>query len=111
MVWGTVISVPRSPNIAREVALNLGLYNVPGVTVTRACATGFQAIASAAEKIAMGHAEIVVAGGVDVTSDAPVPHKKEVIDQLRKMQRQAPLAQVRSLMQLKLKDFFPQPPN
>lgn len=110
VVWGTVIAVPRSPNIAREVALNLGLYNVPGVTVSRACATGFQAIASAAEKIAMGHAEIVVAGGVDVTSDAPVPHKKEVIDQLRKMQRQAPLAQARNLMQLKLKDFFPQPP-
>ena len=30
IVWGTVLAVPRSPNIAREVALNLGMYRTPG---------------------------------------------------------------------------------
>ena len=56
IVWGTVVSVPRSPNVAREVALNLGLFNTPGFTISRACASGFQSIASAAESLWMGHA-------------------------------------------------------
>ena len=33
-----------------------------------------------------GACHIAVAGGVDVTSNAPVPHKKELIDKLRELQ-------------------------
>ena len=33
IIWGTVIAVPTAPNIAREVALNLGMYRVPGYSV------------------------------------------------------------------------------
>ena len=103
VVWGTVVSVPRSPNVAREVALNLGLYNTPGFTISRACASGFQSIASAAESLWMGHANIAVAGGVDVTSNAPVPHKKEVIDKLRALPKASTgnkLATIAAYMQI-----------
>ena len=72
MKWLTILfgnrdCCPPCPNIAREVALNHNMYRTPGFTVTRACATGLQAIASAQEMIRAGNADIVVAGGVDVT--------------------------------------------
>ena len=110
IVWGTVVSVPSSPNVAREVALNLGLYNTPGFTISRACASGFQSIASAAESLWMGHATIAVAGGVDVTSNAPVPHKKEVIDKLRAMPKASTGSKLSTIAGLRPSDFFPVPP-
>lgn len=111
IVWGTVISVPTAPNIAREIALDLGMYRTPGYTVTRACATGFEAVASAANMIRLGEAEIVVAGGVDITSNAPVPHKKEVIDKLKDLPK-APLGKkLQTLASMSPKDLLPNPPS
>lgn len=110
VVWGTVIAVPSSPNIAREVCLNLGMYRVPGFTVTRACATGLQAAASAAEMIQLGHADVVIAGGVDVTSHAPVTYKKRVIDHLQKAQRQKGVQLMQTIAQINPLDLLPSPP-
>ena len=106
-VWGTVIAVPRSPNIAREVAMNLGLYRTPGFSVTRACATGFQAVATAAEMIGSGHAEIVIAGGVDVISHAPVTYRKSVIDTLQKAQKAKGAALLKTLAGFNPLHLFP----
>lgn len=110
VIWGTVISVVRAPNVAREVALNLNMYSVPGFTVSRACATGFQSISSAAQMIQTGQADIVLAGGVDVTSAAPVVHKKKVIDLLQKAQKAKGMALVQTIAQLNPLDLFPTPP-
>lgn len=110
IVWGTVISVPHAPNVAREVALDLGLYRLPGYTVTRACATGFQSVASAARMILAGEASVVLAGGVDVVSHAPVVHKKHVIDLLQTAQRKKGLAMVQTLAKLNPLDLLPSPP-
>ena len=111
MIWGTVIAVPSAPNIAREVALNLGMYRVPGYSVTRACATGLQVVANAAEAIWAGAADVVVAGGVDVTSDTPVPHRKSVIDTLNQAQRAKGMDLLRTLAQINPKDLLPKPPS
>ncbi len=110
IVWGTVISVVRAPNVAREVALNLDLYHAPGFTVSRACATGFQSVASAAQLIGAGQADIVLAGGVDVTSHAPVVHKKKVIDLLQKAQKAKGVALVQTIAGLNPLDLLPTPP-
>lgn len=110
IIWGTVIAVPRSPNIAREVALNLGMYRVPGYSVTRACATGLQVIANAAEAIWAGTADVIVAGGVDITSDAPVPHRKSVIDTLQHAQRAKGFDLLKTLASINPKDLLPNPP-
>jgi acetyl-CoA acyltransferase len=109
-VWGTVVAVPRSPNIAREVAMNLGMYTTPGFSVTRACATGFQSVATAAEMIGSGHAEIVVAGGVDVISHAPVTYRKSVVDTLQKAQKAKGAALLKTLAGFNPFHLFPQPP-
>src|SRR5690625_1145804 len=48
VVWGGVLFAPGAPNIAREVVLDLKLpTDIEGYTVTRACASGLQAITDA----------------------------------------------------------------
>ncbi len=110
VIWGTVISVVRSPNVAREVAMNLGMYHCSGFSVSRACASGFQAIASGAQQIWSGECDVVLAGGVDVTSHAPVTYKKKVVDQLQKLQKAKGMELLKELSHLNPVDFFPTPP-
>src|SRR3954454_21555401 len=58
--------------VARMAALLAGLPDaVPGFTVNRLCASGLQAIVSAAQAIAAGQADVVVAGGVESMTRAP----------------------------------------
>ncbi len=60
-------------NVARMAALLSGLpITVPGVTVNRLCGSGMQAIADGARLIATGEAELVIAGGVEQMSRAPL---------------------------------------
>ncbi len=59
-------------NVARVAALRAGLpASVPGLTLNRFCASGLEAIATAAAKIAAGQAEIIVAGGTESMSMVP----------------------------------------
>jgi acetyl-CoA acyltransferase len=60
-------------NVARMAALIAGLpVSVPGVTVNRLCGSGLDAIAMASRDIRLGEAELVIAGGVESWSRAPV---------------------------------------
>ena len=64
-------------NVARLAALRAGLpIEVPGVTVNRFCASGLEAIHAAGARIALGEAEIVVAGGVESMSMIPMGGNK-----------------------------------
>ncbi len=59
-------------NVARMAALLAGLPDsVPGFTVNRLCASGLTAVAVAAQMIASGNADLVVAGGVESMTRAP----------------------------------------
>ncbi len=60
-------------NVARMAALLAGLpVSVPGVTVNRLCGSGMQAITDAARMIMTGEADMVIAGGVEQMSRAPL---------------------------------------
>jgi 3-oxoadipyl-CoA thiolase len=64
-------------NVARMSALLAGLpVSVPGVTVNRLCGSGLQAIADAARLIANGEADLVIAGGVEQMTRAPLVMSK-----------------------------------
>lgn len=64
---------PDEANIARIVGLRLGCGEaVPAHTVQRNCASGLQALASAAERIQLGQAGLVLAGGTEAMSRAPI---------------------------------------
>jgi 3-oxoadipyl-CoA thiolase len=59
-------------NVARMALLLAGLpHTVPGITVNRLCASGLDAIATAARAIRAGEAELILAGGVESMTRAP----------------------------------------
>ncbi len=73
VILGCVIPGPSEANIARVVALRLGCgWCMPAWTVQRNCASGMQALDSAALNIAAGRSHLVMAGGTEVMSRAPV---------------------------------------
>ena len=73
VVWGCVMPSESEANISRIIGLRLGLgLDVPAHTVQRNCASGMQALDSAARRIAHGGADLVLAGGVEAMSRAPV---------------------------------------
>ena len=73
VILGCVMPGPDEANIARVTALRLGCdQHKPAWTVQRNCASGLQALDSAAQSIAMGRADLVLAGGVEAMSHAPV---------------------------------------
>lgn len=72
LVYGTVVHDVRAPNMAREVGLGTLPPAVPAYTVSRACTSANQAICDAAQMIAVGQAEVVVAGGSESLSHIPI---------------------------------------
>ena len=60
------------PNPARQVAKRAGLPDaVPAQTINKACASGMQTVATGAQSIMLGEAEVVVAGGIESMSRMP----------------------------------------
>ena len=77
IVFGQVVVSVLTPNVGREVSLLPQLPpSVPGYSLNRACASGAQAITNAADQIAQGHADVIIAGGVESLSDIPVLHSR-----------------------------------
>lgn len=73
VIVGCAAPAPEETNIGRLVALRLGCGDhVPGWTVQRNCASGMQALHSAARSLQTGASQLVLAGGVDALSRTPV---------------------------------------
>jgi acetyl-CoA C-acetyltransferase len=80
VILGCVMPNADEANIARIVALRLGIgKDVPAWTVQRNCASGMQALDCAALEIANKRAELVLAGGVESMSHAPVLYNLEMV--------------------------------
>lgn len=79
VICGTVIQEAKTANIAREAALGAGISEAtPCHTVTQACISSNQAIATGANMIVAGQADIVIAGGVDFMSDVPIKFNRKM---------------------------------
>lgn len=77
VVLGQVVPSVLTPNVAREVSLLPQLPpGVPAYSLNRACASAAQAITNAADQIGLGHADVVLAGGVESLSDLPILHSR-----------------------------------
>jgi acetyl-CoA C-acetyltransferase len=71
-IFGHARQAGSGPNPARQVARRAGLPDaVPAQTINKACASGMQAIANAAQSIMLGESEIAVAGGIESMSRMP----------------------------------------
>lgn len=80
VILGCAAPSPDETNIGRMVALRLGCgRKVPGWTVMRNCASGMQAIDSAIANIQCGRSELVLAGGVDALSRAPLLYSDAMV--------------------------------
>ena len=72
VIFGCVGQQSDAHNVARVIALMAGIpQSVPAFTVNRNCASGMQAIVSAAQMVLTGEADLVAAGGVEVMSSVP----------------------------------------
>lgn len=100
VILGSTMPSPDEANIARVVALRLGLnHKTPAYSVHRNCASGMQSIDNAALQIASGRSDIILAGGVEAMSHAPLLFSQKAAHWL------ADLNQSKTLKQ-KLKTVF-----
>jgi acetyl-CoA acyltransferase len=77
VVFSQVVASVLTPNVAREVSLLPQLPpSIPAYTINRACASAAQAINNAADQIVLGHADTILAGGVESLSDLPILHSR-----------------------------------
>ena len=109
VILGCIMPGAEEANIARVVALRLGCGDrVPAWTVQRNCATGMQAIDSAQRAIASGRADLVLAGGTEAMSHAPVIWNAEMTTLLAEWMAAKSLAQrLRLLSRIRPQLFKP----
>jgi acetyl-CoA acyltransferase len=109
LVFGTVIPSVLAPNIAREIAL-MPLFpkTLQAYSVSRACASANQAITDAADQIALGHADIAIAGGAESLSNVPILHSRGFSDALVAASKAKTLgARLQAFSKVRAKDFIP----
>ncbi len=88
VIIGNVIQPSDAANIARVISLQAGVpRRIPAHTVHRNCASGMQAVTDAAEKILSGRADVVVAGGVESMTHAPLLFHDQFRSAMAKLQR------------------------
>ena len=72
IIVGNILSAGQGMNPGRQVGMKAGLpVTTPGMTLNRMCGSGLQAVVSAAQEVALGDADVVMAGGIENMDRAP----------------------------------------
>src|SRR3989344_9647231 len=110
LIFGCVGQPSDAANVARVISLMAGIpKSKRAYTVNRNCASGLEAVVSAAEKINAGQVEIVIAGGTESMSNAPLVFSKEAANLFMKLQRaRTPGEKLGVLTKFRPKHFAPQ---
>ena len=112
IVFGQVVASPLVPNIAREVSL-LPQFpkETPAYSLNRACASGTQAVSAAHDQIALGHADVVIAGGAESLSDIPILASRRLADILVDASKARSLgARLATFARIRPRDLIPVSP-
>ncbi len=109
VILGCMMPGEREANIGRVVALRLGIpQSVPAWTVQRNCASGMQSVDSAFKNIRNGDANLVLAGGVEAMSRAPVLLNHTMVNWLGDFMRARSIPQkLACIAKLRGKHFTP----
>ncbi len=109
VILGCMMSGEREANVGRVVALRLGIpQRVPAWTVQRNCASGMQSVDSAYKNIRNGDADLILAGGVESMSHAPVLFNHTMVNWLGEFMRSRSIGQkLKTISQLRAKHFTP----
>ncbi len=111
VIIGCVGQPIDAANVARVISLYAGIpRSKKAYTVNRNCASGFEAVTSAVEKISAGADDIVIAGGAESMSNAPVTFTKEMAGHLMELGRAKSILQkLKVIAGIKPKDLTPVP--
>ncbi|MDM7653008.1 thiolase family protein [Lactococcus cremoris] len=73
VIFGNVLQAGNGQNIARQIVINSGLStSVPASTINEVCGSGMKAVILAKQLLQLGEAEVVIAGGTESMSNAPI---------------------------------------
>lgn len=109
VIMGTVISNVQTSNVAREAALSAGIPNTTHCqTVTQACISANRAICNGVNEILVGNADVIIAGGIENTSDTPIGFPKKMRNKLFGAQKLRGLGgALKFIFSLRFSDFIP----
>ncbi len=69
---GNILSAGHGQNIARQISIHSGIPDtVPAMTINKLCGSGLRSVIMAAQFIALGDADVIIAGGTESMSMAP----------------------------------------
>src|SRR5438876_564971 len=112
VIFGRVVPSALVPNIGREVSL-LPQFpkEIPAYSLNRACASANQAITAAQDQIALGHANVIIAGGAEALSDIPILASRRLADILVEASKAKSLpARVKTFAKIRPRDLVPVAP-
>ena len=109
VIYGCMMPSADEANIARIIALRIGGGDkLTAYTVQRNCASGLQAIDNAVRNISQGYADLILAGGVDSMSRAPLLLREDMVHWLAKWNKaKSPGEKLKALGRLKGRYFAP----
>jgi acetyl-CoA acetyltransferase family protein len=110
VIIGCVGQPAHAPNIGRVIALRAGVpESVPAITVHRNCASGFEAVTQAAEKMLAGRGDVFVVGGVESMSQIPLLFSYEAAKKFVALSRAKSFSQkLQAIGTFRASDFKPQ---
>lgn len=113
VIMGNVITPPQGANLARIIAFKAGIpEKVPSYTVSRNCASGMEAVHSAANKIQTGEANVIIAGGVESMSNTPILFPDKMRDFLLRLNKSKGVLQtIKTLFNFRPSMLVPQIPG
>ena len=87
-IFGCVAQPAEAANVARVIALNAGIpQEVPAYTVHRNCASGFESVTSAFEKMVAGQGDVFVVGGTESMSNIPLFYSTVAAEKFGRLSR------------------------
>src|SRR5438046_8910657 len=112
VIFGQVVPSALVPNIGREVSL-LPQFpkEIPAYSLNRACASANQAITAAQDQIALGNANVIIAGGTEALSDIPILASRRLADILVEASKAKSLVgRIKAFAKIRPRDLVPAPP-
>ena len=112
IIFGIVSAPVGAPNIAREIGLEAAFpTSVPAYTVSQACISSNHSITSAADQIALGKSDVILAGGAETLSDVPILYGRKFRDALFTASKARSVGdRLRAFRSVRLNDLAPVAP-
>lgn len=108
VVFGCVGNPIDAANVGRVIALRAGVpEQVPAITVSRNCASGFEAVTQAADKAAAGRGDIFLVGGAESMTHYPLVYNERAVRKFGALAKARTLGQkIGALAQFRPADLF-----